>query len=257
MGRERLEIEFGRYSEWLVEAIQSLHMEDPVPAACRGTANPTLFEEAAQSLGVRAGDLVIDIGSGLGGPGAWLASRTDCSVVGVDVMEPSAKGARLLFPHLNGLVASSRALPFKGAVFDRAWCLGTIETIADKQTALREIGRVVKAGGRAVVYTFVVVSDLDEDAPLADRLESRMSLETKMTAAGFVIDEARLLKELPAAPARWKDSMLAVRQEVRSRHSGDDEYSSVSRELDKVSRLFSSSLIEPWLFGLQKIKEEP
>jgi SAM-dependent methyltransferase len=252
VGRERLAIEFGRYSEWLVEAIQSLGIEDPVPAACRGTANPVLFEEAAGLLDVSAGDLVLDVGSGLGGPGAWLASQNGCKVVGVDVMEQSARGAHRLFPHLPTVVASSRALPFGDGVFDGAWCLGTIETIGDKQTALSEMVRVVKPGGRTVVYTFVVVAELDESTPLADRLEPRSDLEAKIAGAGFVIATSRLLEGLPAAPSQWKQSAKAVRGEVAARHSEDGEYSTVSRELDKVARLFSSDLIEPWIFGLQK-----
>ncbi|HZK51821.1 MAG TPA: class I SAM-dependent methyltransferase [Actinomycetota bacterium] len=152
MGRERLEIEFGRHAGWIVEAIEA-HGLDAIPAACRGAGDPNLFGLLADAMGAKPGTLVLDVGCGIGGPGAWLASERRCDVVGIDVMEEPVRGLKRLFPQLSAVVASSRWLPFRNATFDATWAIGVIETIAHKNEALKEVARVLVPDGRLAAYT--------------------------------------------------------------------------------------------------------
>jgi SAM-dependent methyltransferase len=254
MGRERLRIEFGRYADWLVEAIDSLRPSDPIPAASRGTGNPLLFDMMAEALNIVPGMSVLDVGSGLGGPSAWLARERDCNITCVDVMEPSVAGARRLFPELVAVVASSRALPFQPACFDAAWALGVLETIADKEGALREVARVLKPATLFGVYTYTSPSPEDIDQPRADRLETERAISDKIRLTGLEIVRAELLTQLPRPPAEWMKSVAEVRSEVEARHGNHDGFSLVMDEVAKAQRLFSSGVLEPWVFIVRKPK---
>jgi hypothetical protein len=78
MGRACFEAEFGHYAGWVVDAIQRLESCDPVSAACQGTGNPFLLDHLAAGLVIEKGSLVLDVGVGLGGPGAWLVRERWC-----------------------------------------------------------------------------------------------------------------------------------------------------------------------------------
>ena len=60
-GRERLEDEFGRYATWVAEAVEGLRIDDPVPAACRGTGDPRLLERLTKMVGARPGMRFLDV----------------------------------------------------------------------------------------------------------------------------------------------------------------------------------------------------
>jgi SAM-dependent methyltransferase len=251
MGRERLEIEFGYYSEWLAEAIAELGL-DPIPPSCRGTGNPALFERMADSIRAGPTTRVLDVGCGLGGPGAWLTRARGCDVVGVDVMEGGVHGLKLLFPSALALVASLDALPFSDKTFDAAWALGVIEMIPDKTAALSEVARVIARGGRFGVYGFVASHPVLVDTPSADHFEQPDALTRMLTEAGFEILEAGAIADLQRPPREWTKASEEARDEVRGRHRGDPSLDDVEAEVAKIRRLVRSRDIEAWEFVLQR-----
>lgn len=253
MGRERLEIEFGHYSEWLVDAAVALAVDDRVPVACRGTGDPDLFARLADELELTGEERVLDVGCGIGGPTAWLVRERAVDAVGVDVMEPAIRGLRRLFPSLPVLVATSRALPFATGVFDAAWAIGALEMIGHKRDALGEIRRVLAPGGRLAVYTLVASCGVS-DSPLADRFEEHDRLLQEMRAAGFRVLRASE-SNLPSPPPHWNDLSEAVHEEVGRVHSSDPGLALVRGELVKLARLLREKTVFPWEFILRK--EEP
>jgi SAM-dependent methyltransferase len=251
MGRERLEPEFGRYATWLADAIHELDLADAVPAACRGTANPNLFERVAIAIESRPGARVIDVGCGSGGPGAWLERTHRCEVVGVDVMKEGVRSVARLFPKLKVVAATTRRLPFRNESFDAAWALGVLETIDDKRGALKEVARVLRPGGRFGIYSFVSTGAGVVDAPAADRFEPAVQIVDWMAGAGFsVLDASPALFD--PAPQAWKDVQRSVRARVGQRHAGDSVLELVDAERSKISRLWAEEQIQPWLFVLSK-----
>jgi SAM-dependent methyltransferase len=250
MGRERLEIEFGEYSQWLADAIQATGVT-PVHGACRGTANPYLFERLARALDARPGTRVLDLGCGIGGPGAWLAGR-GCEVVGVDVMEAGVRGLRQLFPDSLALVARLRELPFADDSFEAAWALGVIETVLDKAGALKEVERVLGPRGHFAVYSFVTSSPVTIDAPMADRFEPAESMRDELVGAGFEVMAAGPANDLPSAPEQWAESVKRVRDEVTRAHGGDERLATVEAERGKIRRLMTRREIQPWMFVARK-----
>jgi SAM-dependent methyltransferase len=251
MGRERLEIEFGRYAGWLAEAVTATTRDDPIPAACRGTGNPKLLREVADALGLAEGTVVLDVGCGIGGPGAWMKEHTGCGVVGVDVMHDAARGARLLFPGMKVVVASSRALPFQDGAFDAAFALGVLETIADKPSALREIARVLTGGARFCAYTYLCSEEGVSESPVADRFEERTTFERNLEEVGLTCIDARRVDGLDAIPPSWREAALAAHEEVERRHGDDPRFGAAIAEMDKVARLIADRIVQPWLYVLK------
>lgn len=251
MGRERFEAEFGCYSEWLADACAALGL-DPVPAVSRGTGRPALLELAAAPLEAGPGKMVLDLGCGLGGPAAWLARTTGAEVVGVDVMMQSVVGLRRLVPGLHAAVASMRALPIADGSCDGAWSLGVLEMVADKPTAIREVWRVLRPGGRFVIYDFVLIGASPAHIPQADRFSAPDDTVSDLEQAGFAIHESAALPPLSATPPEWVAARDAVRNEVRRRYGHDDRFKVVEQELEAFRALVGNGVIDEWMFVASK-----
>jgi SAM-dependent methyltransferase len=82
----------------------------------------------------------------------WAAEQ-GARPVGVDIAFDTVQQAReVLGHHRPGcLVADVRALPFPDNVFDLIYSMGTIEHFPDYEVAIRELFRVLKPGGTAII----------------------------------------------------------------------------------------------------------
>lgn len=120
---------------------------------------------------LRGGETVLDVGTGAGLLLVGAAKRTSGGkVVGVDLwaskdLSNNAADATMRNVAAEGVVegveiltGDARDLPFADASFDRAvslLCIHNIEDKAGQARACREIARVLKTGGRAVIGDYV------------------------------------------------------------------------------------------------------
>ena len=102
-------------------------------------------------LAPQAGDAVLDIGCGIGGPARWIAAHTGCMMTGVDLTPDFVAAAAALAAatgqSLRFLVGSALALPVPDAAFDRAYSQNVVMNIADKPGVYAEVRRVLRPGG--------------------------------------------------------------------------------------------------------------
>ncbi|MDP9096207.1 MAG: class I SAM-dependent methyltransferase, partial [Pseudomonadota bacterium] len=112
----------------------------------------------ADRIGVEAGALILDAGSGLGGPARYLAETFSARVVGVDLAPDYVAIANLLTERAGLTEAVSfeegdlTALPFEDESFDLVWTQHVAMNIADRPGLYRELRRVLKPGGRLAFY---------------------------------------------------------------------------------------------------------
>ncbi len=114
------------------------------------------------TLGVRPGDLLLDLGCGFGRH-AFEAARRGARVVAFDYADAELKEVRNTFAAMAaaGEVATeslvgtvqgdATRLPFDDATFDRVIASEVLEHIDDDQAALQELARVLRPGGTMAV----------------------------------------------------------------------------------------------------------
>jgi tRNA (uracil-5-)-methyltransferase TRM9 len=103
-------------------------------------------------LGLKSGSLVLDAGCG-NGRNLLAAGAGGHSAVGLDASRAMLRKARAkgAWPLAR---ADLRAIPFRGGAFDAALAIAVVhhvETEAGRLRALRELGRVLRPGGPALV----------------------------------------------------------------------------------------------------------
>ena len=93
---------------------------------------------------------ILDAGCGSGVTAARLMER-GYAVWGIDLAEPMIRQARELCGSDQFGVGDIEHIPFADNTFDVVVSLGVIEYLESDEQALREIRRVLKPGGRAVI----------------------------------------------------------------------------------------------------------
>jgi sarcosine/dimethylglycine N-methyltransferase len=168
--------------------------------------------QLADLAGITPDDEVLDAGSGIGGTARYLAERSRCHVVAVDLTEEYCEIARWL-NQLVGLgdritvrQADVTDLPFEDATFTRMFSQHVQMNVADKALLYEEARRVLAGGGRLAVWDIVVGEDGEPDFPVpwADRpeyshLTTSDRLRTAIGASGFEIEQWNDLTDQAAA----------------------------------------------------------
>jgi SAM-dependent methyltransferase len=101
---------------------------------------------------------VLDVGCGVGGSTRRLSHESGCRVTGIDLSDEYIDAAERLTQLLNMQervkfhAASALELPFEDNMFDGVWSIQMNMNIEDKPGLLGEMHRVLKPGGRAVLY---------------------------------------------------------------------------------------------------------
>jgi ubiquinone/menaquinone biosynthesis C-methylase UbiE len=109
-------------------------------------------QQAANLVSPTPADHILDVGSGIGGPARYFATRFGCRVSGVDLTAEFCEVARVL-TRAVGLAdritfeqGNALAMPFADASFDGAYSMNVSMNIADKAGLYREVRRVLKPG---------------------------------------------------------------------------------------------------------------
>ena len=132
--------------------LEGLTVEDLAPVDHFHARGFPATVELADRLPIKAGQRVLDIGCGLGGPARYLAKRFQCHVSGLDITEPFVEAANKLTAHLRMEQAVSiehgdgQCLPYPDAHFDGAYTQHVTMNVADRLGFFAEAFRVLRPG---------------------------------------------------------------------------------------------------------------
>ena len=108
-----------------------------------------VFEEKLRQI-IAPGDRVLDAGCGTGKFfGMDFARKIGCQLVGVDLRQDLGANSEIDF----GVRAELNRLPFSDGSFDVVNCRLVIEHVDFPDTVLKEFYRVLKPGGRLLIFT--------------------------------------------------------------------------------------------------------
>lgn len=111
-----------------------------------------ISERIIRGLGIRPGSKVLDVGCGTGLIIPWLLEEvgTEGRVTAVDIAERMLWIAREKHerPNVEYIHADISRTPFLDQSFDEVVCHNCFPHVSDKESAAREIFRVLKPGGR-------------------------------------------------------------------------------------------------------------
>jgi SAM-dependent methyltransferase len=144
---------------------------------------------------------ILDVGCGIGGSTRRLSRETGCRVTGIDLSEAYIDTAERLTQLLDMQeqvifhACSALELPFEDDFFDGVWSLQMNMNVEDKLSWLKETYRVIKPGGRAVLYEVCGNKNTPLYFPVPWAQDSSMSFlvppalfRNVITSAGFDIE---------------------------------------------------------------------
>jgi SAM-dependent methyltransferase len=238
-----MEAEFDTVAEWTAQVAVDLGPEYYIPAACRGSGQPAALDWLLAGLHHRPGELMLDVGAGVGGPAAYAASRVGVRpVLGEPEPDACRAAARLFgFPVVQ---ADATALPFKSGAFRTAWCLGVLCTASgpDAQLAmLRELRRVVHPGGRIGLLVYLAETLRLDNPPQGNHFPTSSGLHALLDRAGLDVEAVADAQDMPPPPARWADRAAAVQRELWRRFGSTPQLMAAAEQSDRIGALLHSS----------------
>jgi sarcosine/dimethylglycine N-methyltransferase len=147
---------------------------------------------------IGAGDAVVDVGAGLGGPARYLAGHRGAWVTAVEPV-PRFRAACAELTRRAGpaervgvLDGSATALPVPDGSADVAWMQAVAISVPDKAAMARELRRVLRPGGRVAFFDSVSGPAGEPhyplpwaDGPAENFLVPAAELRTAFAAAGL------------------------------------------------------------------------
>lgn len=144
---------------------------------------------------------ILDVGCGIGGSTRRLSHETGCRVTGIDLSNEYIDTAERL-TQLLGMqekvafhACSALELPFEDNAFDGVWSLQMNMNVEDKLGWMQETCRVLKPGGRAVLYEVCGSVNTPQYFPVPWAQDSSMSFLVPpesfreiISSAGFTIE---------------------------------------------------------------------
>lgn len=258
------EIEFDLLATWTEDAVRDLGPEYAIPAGCRGSGSPADLAWLAEALTVGPETRVVDVGSGVGGPAAWLADHFGVAPVCVEPMRGAAAAGRRLFG-LPTVVAGAAALPLATGAFDAVECLGVLCTVPvpDRPRVVGELRRVLRsphgraAGGDLALLVFVARGPLPGPLPEGNDFPAEDAVVDLLTGAGFEVVQSVESDGLAQAPVAWQERADAVDAWLAEHHGHDPRWERAEEQTRRIGRLIGDGHVRPLLVHARAAPPSP
>lgn len=240
-----MEAEFDTVAGWTARVAADLGPEYYIPAACRGSGQPAVLDWLLERLGPRPGEVMIDVGAGLGGPAAYAARRTGVQPLLAEPEPDACRAAARLFG-APAVQADATALPFADDAADLAWCLGVLCTApgtAAQRSMLGELRRVTRPGGRIGLLVYLAAAAELDDPPQGNYFPSGGELHDMVGQAGLEAVEVAGFRGVTPPPPDWTDRLHAVEHELHRRYGHTPELAAADEQSGLIGKLLSSGQV--------------
>ncbi len=146
---------------WGIDRNKAIHYGYYEPGVRgRHAARENTNRVLARELALKPGDLVVDAGCGIGGTSVWLAEHSAARFLGVNIQPMHLAIAERLVAkrQLTGRVRLAQAdycaLPLADGEADAVFSLEGVAHAPDKRRFIAEAARVLKPGGRLVIFDY-------------------------------------------------------------------------------------------------------
>lgn len=217
-------------------------------------------------LDLRPSNRLLDVGCGSGGPALYVARRTGCQVVGVELSaEGVAEATRLA--HEAGLESratflqadASEPLPFEDGSFDALICIDAINHLPDRAGVLGDWARVLRSGGRLLFTDPVVITGILDSEELAIRTSIGYFLflppgenERLLAAAGLTVVDVEDTTEHLAGIARARHDARAAHAQALREIEGEAAVDGLQRFFDVVALLAHDRRLSRFAYTAEK-----
>jgi len=109
------------------------------------------LQEIVSSAGLRSGEVVLDVGTGVGVLIPLIQSYQPAAVLACDIAEKMLQRVQNKYPAVRTFHADIASLDLASTSLDTIFMNGMYGNIADKPAACRNAARMLRSGGRLVV----------------------------------------------------------------------------------------------------------
>ena len=190
---------------------------------------PRYLDDLIRRLRIDENSYVFDVGSGVGGPALYIASRTGCRIAGIDIsdvgVDMSVKLAKKsgLEGKAEFRLGDAMKTPFADNTFDTAISLNVMNVFRDKVGLFREVLRVLKKDG---IWAFLSGTfDMPDDPEIARKMargylipqyyDSLANYRNMLKEAGFQIEEiTEYVSDFRVQNKKWGDAYKKHYKEI-------------------------------------------
>jgi SAM-dependent methyltransferase len=216
-------------------------------------------------LSLLAGDHVLEVASGSGGPALYLAKKFKCRITGLDINEEGVKTAnqQALDAKISDakfqLANVDQRLPFDDETFDAVMCVDSMNHFRDRLGYLREWQRVLKSGKRALFTDPVVMTGPVSNEELAARSNIGFFLFVPLDVTTHLIKEAGfklircedVTRNIESTSGRWHASRQKHRENL-VKIEGEERFNGLQKFLSTVHKLTSERRLSRFVFLAEK-----
>lgn len=175
-----------------------------------------LVEYAVGELCADGGATVLDLGGGLGWTSAMFA-RAGCRCVLVDIYSTVLEASRCFAgsgAYFDRVLADMSSLPLRAGVFDAVFANAAVHHTPDLEVTMRQVGRVLKPGGRVIFVNEPVVGRWERRRPAEFGAEYR---KEGIRERAYTVGEWRRAFRGAGLGVKFKIPDVGVEQKIKRR----------------------------------------
>jgi SAM-dependent methyltransferase len=217
-------------------------------------------------LGLSPRSVVLDVGSGSGGPALCLARLPGCTVTGVEASKDGAAAANEA-AHRQGLAGraiflaadASQTLPLDEASFTAVVCIDTMNHLPGRLRVLQDWHRLLVPGGRILYTDPLVLTGLVSSQEVALRSAVGYSQfgppgenERLIAQAGFrLLRREDATANVAAVSKRWHEARARHRAQL-AQIEGETEFEATQKGMAVVHQLAAERRLSRTVFVAEK-----